>query len=157
MVDDIRWVKTHCARMDHGGCALLVGVKDNRIVKVKGNPEGFLNRGYACPKGLHTAERLNAPARLKHPLRRSGKRGGGEWQAISWSEALQTISEKLDRIRAKDGARAVAFCQGMPKGLEHFVLTRLANLFGSPNVAGVAVTVDPADPLVFSYRPYYLR
>lgn len=137
MVDDIRWVKTHCARMDHGGCALLVGVKDNRIVKVKGDPEGFLNRGYACPKGLRTAERLNHPARLKHPLRRSGKRGGGEWQAISWSEALQTISAKLDRIRAKDGARAVAFCQGMPKGLEHFVLIRLANLFGSPNVVAV--------------------
>lgn len=34
--------------------------------------------------------------------------------------------------------------------------TRL-EVFGSPNVAGVAVTVDPADPLVFSYRPYYLR
>jgi anaerobic selenocysteine-containing dehydrogenase len=123
--------------MDHGGCALLVGVKGNRIVKVKGDPEGFLNRGYACPKGLHTAERLTHPARLKHPLRRSGKRGNGEWQAISWSEALQTISEKLDRIREKDGARAVAFCQGMPKGMEHFVLIRLANLFGSPNVVAV--------------------
>jgi len=137
MDDDIRWVKTHCARMDHGGCALLVGVKGNRIVKVKGDPEGFLNRGYACPKGLHTAERLNHPARLKHPLRRSGNRGSGEWQTISWPEALQTISEKLDRIRERDGARAVAFCQGMPKGLEHFVLIRLANLFGSPNVVAV--------------------
>jgi anaerobic selenocysteine-containing dehydrogenase len=137
MDNDIRWVKTHCARMDHGGCALLVGVKGNRIVKVKGDPQGFLNRGYACPKGLRTAERLDHPARLKHPLRRSGKRGRGEWQTISWSEALQTISEKLDRIRERDGARAVAFCQGMPKGMEHFVLIRLANLFGSPNVVAV--------------------
>ncbi len=137
MDNDIRWVKTHCARMDHGGCALLVGVKGNRIVKIKGDPEGFLNRGYACPKGLHTAERLTHPARLKHPLQRSGKRGSGEWKPISWSEAIQTISEKFDRIREKDGARAVAFCQGMPKGMEHFVLIRLANLFGSPNVVAV--------------------
>ena len=41
MDNDIRWVKTHCARLDHGGCAVLVGVKDNRIVKVKGDPDGF--------------------------------------------------------------------------------------------------------------------
>ena len=37
MAEDIRWVKTHCARMDHGGCTLLVGVQDNKIVKIKGD------------------------------------------------------------------------------------------------------------------------
>ena len=46
MQDDIRWVKTHCGRMDHGGCALIVGVKNNKIVKIKGDPEGFLNKGF---------------------------------------------------------------------------------------------------------------
>ena len=46
MDGDLRWVKTHCARMDHGGCGLLVGVRDNRIVEIKGDPEGYLNRGY---------------------------------------------------------------------------------------------------------------
>ena len=45
MSDDLRWVKTHCARMDHGGCALLVGVRGNTIEAVKGDPEGFLNKG----------------------------------------------------------------------------------------------------------------
>ncbi len=48
----IKWFKTHCARMDHGGCALLAGVRDNRIVKIKGDPDGFLNRGYICPKAI---------------------------------------------------------------------------------------------------------
>jgi anaerobic selenocysteine-containing dehydrogenase len=51
MQDDIRWLKTHCGRLDHGGCALVVGVKDNRIVRVKGDSEGFLNEGYICAKG----------------------------------------------------------------------------------------------------------
>ena len=46
MTDNIRWIKTHCARMDQGGCGLIVGVKDNSIVKVKGDPDGFLNKGY---------------------------------------------------------------------------------------------------------------
>ncbi|MBW2708123.1 MAG: hypothetical protein JRD04_02390 [Deltaproteobacteria bacterium] len=39
METDIRWTRTHCARMDHGGCGILVGTKNNRIVKIKGDPE----------------------------------------------------------------------------------------------------------------------
>ena len=120
--------------MDHGGCALKVKVAGNRITAVKGDPQGYLNRGYVCPKGLASPERLTHPDRLRHPLKRVGPRGGGQWERISWHEALKTITANLNRIRQADGARSVAFCQGMPKGLEHFVLIRLANLFGSPNV-----------------------
>jgi len=120
--------------MDHGGCALLVGVKDNRIVQVKGDPEGYLNKGYTCFKGRVSPDRLTHPDRLKHPLKRVGKRGEGKWQRITWEEALAETSENLNRIKETFGARAVGFGVGMPKGLEHFVLIRLANLFGSPNV-----------------------
>ncbi len=123
--------------MDHGGCGLLVGTKDGRIVKVKGNPGGLLNKGYICSKGRATAARLNHAQRLRRPLKRRGKRGAGHWDPISWSDAIGIIKENLNRIKATDGARAVAFCQGMPKGLDHFVLIRLANVFGSPNVVTV--------------------
>ncbi|RLB13291.1 MAG: hypothetical protein DRG63_10470 [Deltaproteobacteria bacterium] len=132
--NDIRWIKTHCARMDHGGCGLMVGVKNNRIVKIKGDPQGFLNRGYACPKGILSAEKLGSKDRLRYPLRRVGDRGEGKWQRVSWKEAIKIIADNLSQIRDAYGARSVAFCQGMPKGLEHFVLIRLANIFGSPNV-----------------------
>ena len=134
MAEETRWFKTHCARMDHGGCALLVGVKDNEIVQVKGNPEGFLNKGYTCYKGRVSPDRLNHPDRLRYPLRRVGKRGEGKWQRISWDEALNETAQNLLAIKDKYGARAVGFGVGMPKGLEHFVLIRLANIFGSPNV-----------------------
>ncbi len=136
MKDDIRWVKTHCARMDHGGCALLVGLKDNRIVSVKGDPDGFLNKGYVCAKGLASPDRLTHPERLRYPLKRAGKRGGGKWERISWPDAIKEIADNLNTIKEKYGAKAVAFCQGMPKGMEHFVLIRLANIFGSPNLVG---------------------
>lgn len=134
MDEDIRWVRTHCARMDHGGCGLLAGVKDNKIVEVKGDPDGFLNKGYICPKGVASPDRLTHPDRLKHPLKRVGKRGEGKWERISWGEALQYTAENLNNIKEEYGAKGVAFGAGMPKGLEHFVLIRLANLFGSPNV-----------------------
>jgi anaerobic selenocysteine-containing dehydrogenase len=123
--------------MDHGGCALEVGVASNRIVAVKGDPRGLLNRGYVCTKGKASAYRLDYPGRLRHPLRRTGPRGAGGWEPISWETAIGTIAERLAAVREADGARAVAFCQGMPKGLEHFVLIRLANTFGSPNVVAV--------------------
>ncbi len=136
MEDNIRWAKTHCGRLDHGGCAVVVGVKDNRIVKVKGNPEGFLNKGYVCVKGMLSHGRLYHPDRLKNPLKRIGERGEGRWQTISWSEAIREICQNFNRVKDTYGAKGVAFCQGMPKGLELFVLTRLANTFGSPNVVG---------------------
>ncbi len=123
--------------MDHGGCGLLVGVRDNCIAEIKGDPEGFLNHGYVCPKGISSADRLTHPSRLRHPVKRAGKRGQGKWESISWEEAFQTLCENLSRIKEQYGAKAVAFCQGMPKGLEHFVLIRLANIFGSPNVVAV--------------------
>jgi len=134
MAEDVRWVKTHCARMDHGGCALLVGVRGNKIVEVKGNPEGYLNKGFTCHKGRVSPDRLNHPDRLRHPLKRAGKRGEGKWQRISWDQALDETAENLLKIKEKYGSRAVGFGVGMPKGLEHFVQIRLANLYGSPNV-----------------------
>ncbi len=130
-------MKTHCARMDHGGCALLVGVEHGKIVRIKADPDGYLNRGHICIKGLHSADKLYHPERLTRPLKRIGKRGEGKWKEISWEQAIDEISKNFLKIRDEYGAKAVAFCQGMPKGLEHFVLIRLANIFGSPNVVAV--------------------
>jgi anaerobic selenocysteine-containing dehydrogenase len=67
-------------------------------------------------------------------MKRAGERGEGRWQRISWEAALEEVTDNLGRIREKHGGEAVGFGVGMPKGLEHFVLIRLANLFGSPNV-----------------------
>jgi anaerobic selenocysteine-containing dehydrogenase len=134
MSEEIRWVRTHCARMDHGGCALLAGVKGNEIIEIKGDPDGVLNAGYTCYKGIVSPDRLSHPDRLRHPLKRAGKRGEGKWQRISWDDALDETAENLLSIRETYGSRAVGFGVGMPKGLEHFVLIRLANIFGSPNV-----------------------
>ncbi len=123
--------------MDQGGCALILGVKDNKILEVKGDPDGYLNRGYICQKGLASPERLNHPMRLTQPLRRRGNRGAGKWDPITWPAALSIIRENLLGVKNRYGAKSVVFCQGMPKGLDYFTLIRLANTFGSPNVVGV--------------------
>src|SRR5512137_405672 len=110
MTEEIQWKRSHCSRMDHGGCSLLVGVQGNRIVEIKGDPGGFLNKGYVCSKGLASADRLTHPGRLLHPMKRKGRRGQGAWERIPWSEAIQSIAGRMMDIKRISGAKAVAFC-----------------------------------------------
>ncbi len=81
-------VKTYCARMDHGGCGILVHVENGRITKIEGDPDSPLNRGTICAKCLAQIEKLNHPDRLKYPMKRMGEKGEGKWDRISWDEAL---------------------------------------------------------------------
>ena len=128
-------VKTYCARMDHGGCGFRVHVEDGKITKVEGDPDSPLSRGYLCAKGLAQLERINHPDRLKYPMKRAGKKGEGKWKRIPWDEALETVTTKIKETIARDGRGAVSFAQGTPKGLELFLMLRLANLLNVPNVS----------------------
>jgi len=105
-------------------------------VKIEGDPRSPISLGYICPKGVAHRERLYHPDRLTHPLLRVGKRGEGRWKRIGWDEALGVLSERMLEARARSGPQSVLFAQGAPKGLEFFLLLRLANVFGSPNVVG---------------------
>jgi len=120
--------------MDHGGCGLLVHVEDGKIVRIEGDPESPLNRGSVCAKGVAQMERLNHPDRLRHPLKRVGGRGEGKWERISWDEALSTLVEKIGEKIERGDERSIAFAQGTPKGLELYMMIRLANLLKVPTV-----------------------
>lgn len=128
-------VKTYCARMDHGGCGLLVHVEEGRIKRIEGDPDCPLNRGTICAKGIAQIEKLYHPDRLIYPMKRTGNRGEGRWSRISWEEALETIGKKLLETIERFGPETIAFAQGTPKGLELFLLIRLANLLRIPNIS----------------------
>jgi len=117
------------------GCGICVHMERGEVIKVEGDPDNSLNRGELCIKGLTSLEYLYHPQRLKHPLKRKGERGSGQWQEISWDEAEEEISTHLKKIKAEAGAEAVAFIHGAAKGLQDSYLSRLANVFGTPNVA----------------------
>lgn len=128
-------VKTFCARMDHGGCGILVHLKDGKIQKIEGDPDCSLNQGTICAKGIAQIERLNHPDRLTYPMKRTGNRGEGKWNRISWEEALEIISQKIKETIERSGPESIALAQGTPKGLELFLLMRLANLLHIPNIS----------------------
>jgi len=82
------------------GCGVLVHLSDGKPVKVVGDPENPINSGAICSKGRSSIDILNHPDRLKYPLKRKGRRGEGNWQQITWNEALNTIAGEADMIVA---------------------------------------------------------
>ncbi len=116
------------------GCGVLVHLNNLKVVKVEGDPESPLNEGVLCSKGLASLEYLYHPDRLLYPLKRTGARGGGSWQKISWDEALNTIAERLAEARDKYGAESVAFVVGASKTGASYP-KRFATAFGTPNVS----------------------
>src|SRR5271165_7203722 len=129
-------VRSAC-RMCHGVCQVLVHVSGGRVVKVTGDPDSPASRGYICPKGAASPELLYHPDRVTHPLRRTGKRGEGKWQRISWDDALNEIEETFSRIKRESGPEYVAIGQGTGRPYTDFTL-RFANAFGTPNFVAPA-------------------
>ncbi|MCI5164589.1 MAG: molybdopterin oxidoreductase [Candidatus Electrothrix sp. GM3_4] len=116
-------------RICHGGCGALITVKDGRVVKVTGAPDSPMSKGWMCIKGMSTPEIANHPDRLTQPQRR--KKGGG-WEVLSWDDALDEISERIEAIRRKTGPESIALGQGT--GRHHYLHTvRFANALGTPN------------------------
>src|SRR3974390_2261074 len=87
-------LKSVC-RSCHGGCGVLLHVKDGVLVKVEGDRESPLNHGRLCPLGTVRTDLVYHPDRLKYPMRRLGERGSGRWQRITWDQALDEICEKV--------------------------------------------------------------
>ena len=65
-------LKSVC-RSCHGGCGVLLHVKDGVLVKVEGDRDSPLSHGRLCPIGTVTTDLVYHKDRLKHPLRRKGK------------------------------------------------------------------------------------
>jgi anaerobic selenocysteine-containing dehydrogenase len=105
------------------------------IIRIEGDPDSPLNRGTICAKGLAQIERLDHPDRLIYPMKRMGQKGEGKWKRISWDEALDIIAGKIRETIKQEGEKAISFAQGTPKGLELFLMIRLANVLNIPNIA----------------------
>jgi anaerobic selenocysteine-containing dehydrogenase len=135
--DIIEQFKAVC-RMCHGGCGTIVERVNGTIRKVLGDRDNPINRGALCSKaGAASVEQLYHPGRIDFPMMRVGAKGEGKWRRVSWDEALDAIAAKMQRIKAEHGAEAVAFGRGTGVNNTHIV-SRLANVFGTPNVTAIA-------------------
>src|SRR4051794_9541976 len=99
-----RWVQSACVLCSNG-CGVDIGVKDNRIVGVRGRASDVVNRGRLGPKGLNGWEANNSADRLTHPLIRRG----GKLERASWDEAMDLIVSRTRDLRERYTASAIGF------------------------------------------------
>ncbi len=126
-----RIVKTTC-KSCHGGCGVLVTVEDGVITHIEGNPE-TPTRGTMCSKGLSSIQHINHPDRLLYPLKRTGERGEGKWERISWNQALDTIETRMKDSIARYGPSSIAVSQGTGRGYNEYT-HRFARSIGTANI-----------------------
>jgi len=129
-----------------GGCGVDITLKDGKMTGIKpteGHPLGIV-----CPRGARSHEIVYSPDRLKYPMRRTGERGEGKFERVSWDEALDCIADNLKRIAETHGARSIMHYIGRgnfeqslqdmlaPEGTKGPGQSNLFFPLGSPNSAG---------------------
>jgi anaerobic dimethyl sulfoxide reductase subunit A len=129
-------VTSTCGHNCGGRCVVNAHVREGRIVKISTDPRRWtpeIPPLHACVRGFGQLERVNHPDRLMYPLRRTGPRGAGQFERITWDEALDEVAHQLRRIRDAYGPAAILDCSrtgslSMLHGLA--VVRRLLHLFG---------------------------
>lgn len=108
-------VPTTCFNCE-SACGLLAYVDRDtgQVRKFEGNPEHPGSRGRNCAKGPATLNQTTDPERILHPLKRSGPRGEGRWERVSWDEALDDIAARLRRAIVEGRQNEVMYHVGRP-------------------------------------------
>ncbi len=135
--ESIVW--THCTVNCMSCCAWQCHVKDGKVQYIEPDTTGDQEFGQpqmrACLRGRSARRWLQDEERLNYPMKRTGKRGEGKFERITWEEALDTIASELTRIRETYGSEAVYIpqCSGVVGSISAFgsnPVTRLLNLTG---------------------------
>ena len=90
-------------------CALITTVDNGRAIKVQGNPAHKATDGVLCTKVSRYAERTYHPERLLMPLKRSGPKGSGQFEPVSWDDALDDIADRLQAIASQNPEAVVPY------------------------------------------------
>src|SRR5262245_61318540 len=106
-------VTSTCGHNCGGRCVVNAHVREGRIVKISTDPRKWTPEMpplHACVRGFGQLERVNHPDRLRHPLRRTGPRGTGRFERITWDEALDEVARQMRRVRDTWGPAAILDC-----------------------------------------------
>lgn len=138
------------------GCYLNVHVRDGRVVRTTaGHFDDGPEFDRICPKGLVQPARVYSAERLQYPMRRVGERGSGEFERISWDEAIAEIAEKWKGYTEEFGPKSIAMFLGSGNtgtlgggAPEGSIMARLLNVMGASRVLPDR---DIATPMSWAY------
>src|SRR5216110_2155482 len=125
-----RLIPTICFNCE-AACGLLAYVdrETGRIAKFEGNPVHPGSRGRNCAKGPATLNQIDDPERIRYPMRRKGARGSGEWERVTWDEALDDIAGRIRLALVEGRQKEVMYHLGRP-GHELVYLQRVFHAWG---------------------------
>ena len=119
-------------------------IKMGLAKKVEGNPNHPINQGKLCPRGQAMLQVTYHPDRIKNPLKRTGLRGSGQFQEISWEDAIKEVAGKITELKSKQQAASLAFLTRPTRGLRRELIERFLAELGAPP----AIPFEPFDDAV---------
>ena len=105
-------------------------VRMGLVKKLEGDPTHPISQGRLCVRGQAALQVTYHPDRIVAPLRRSGERGDGKFEEVSWDQALGTLLERLDAVAATPGG--LAFVSRLRRGRRHELVSEFLRRFGAP-------------------------
>ncbi len=127
------WIPSIC-QLCPAECGLQVRVVGGAAVKVNGNRHNPNNNGRTCPKGQAALQLLYSPDRVQSPLKRAGGRGEGQWEPITWDQAIGDVAARLRDIRSAGTPERIAFLHDRPNGLLGGTISHFCSALGTPNM-----------------------
>ena len=134
--------ETSACTLCPGGCGISVRMADDRTIKIEGLEGHPVNDGGVCVLGLSGLQLLYSPNRVTKPMKRTGSRGSGRWESISWDDAIGEVVSKLSDLRANNQPQKVGCISGNQYGTVPELFKRLMTAYGSPNLMTVPSLQD---------------
>ncbi len=111
-------VDTACPLDCPDSCSLAVTVRHGKVIEIDGSNRNPVTDGYICAKVRKFGDRLYGPDRLLYPAVRSGRKGHGKFNRVSWDEALSLVADRMTRAkRESGGASILPYSYGGSNGL----------------------------------------
>src|SRR5579864_1676716 len=107
-------------------------IKMGLAKKLEGNPEHPINQGKLCAQGHGALQVLYHPDRIANPLKRRGPRGSGDFQEVSWDDALAELTSRFAEVRSSGDAASLAFLTRPLRGQRRALIERFLKAFGAP-------------------------
>lgn len=115
-------------------CGIRARRVDGQLVRIDGNPLHPVSRGGLCPKGRAGVQLYYHPDRIRTPLRRVGPPGSGEFEPISWDEAIGRVAQVLGEVRQQGRAADVEWVLGDVHGVMADLLAGFCSGYGTRRV-----------------------
>ncbi|MEZ4594661.1 MAG: molybdopterin oxidoreductase family protein [Chloroflexota bacterium] len=103
----IQTVRGVCPHDCPDTCGFITEVENGRAVNFYADPDHPITQGWLCAKVRPYLDHVYHPDRLTHPLRRVGPKGSGQWERISWDDAMGEIGSRWRTIIAEHGVEAI--------------------------------------------------